>query len=149
VIARITLAGTIVATLVVSAFDAVLLLPTTAFVAWMVIGATAGPRSNARKIAIPASRWRVLSVLLVLFTAISVARSGAQSLAMSAVGRGTRVDGWVAGAQLDPGSFRINLRVAELHANRGRCASAKAFARRAAALFPEALQPKRILRRCA
>src|SRR5688500_14882249 len=135
VIAKITLASTIAATLVVSLFDAVLLLPTTALIAWLVIGATTGLRKSGREVSLTPRAWRTLAIAVILFSALSVVRSTAQSMAMSAVGKGGRMDGWIAGAKWDPGSYRINLRAAELHANRRQCTKARPYARQASDLF--------------
>lgn len=78
----------------------------------------------------------------------SVARSTTQAIAMSTVGTGGRTARWVAGAMWDPGSYRINQRVADIYANRGQCGRARPFARRAAALFPSSSAARRVMRRC-
>jgi hypothetical protein len=67
---------------------------------------------------------------------------------MTIIGRGGQTANWDRGAAWDPGSYRINARVAELYVNRGRCAKALPFAKQAASLFPSAATPKRVLRRC-
>jgi hypothetical protein len=67
---------------------------------------------------------------------------------MMTVGRGGKTAGWVNGAELDPGSYRINLRVADLYYRRGHCGTARGYARRAEGLFPHAPAPKRILNGC-
>jgi hypothetical protein len=54
----------------------------------------------------------------------------------------------VAGAMWDPGSYRINLRVAELYSRRGRCSVARGYARRAVGLFPLAPEARRIRQSC-
>jgi hypothetical protein len=48
----------------------------------------------------------------------------------------------------DPGSYRINYRVAELYSRRGRCSFARDYARQAVSLFPHSPQAKRIARNC-
>lgn len=146
VLARLVLAGTITTTLVVSAFDAVLLLAAPALLAWAVIGATSGVGRHGR--AMPASRWVPATVLLMLVALASAVRSGAQVAAIRSVGEGGTLSGWTRAARLDPGNFRANLRVAELYASRGRCPSALPYARRARDLFPEAAAARRIVRRC-
>jgi hypothetical protein len=67
---------------------------------------------------------------------------------MMAVGRGGLTSGWVNGAQWDPGSYRINYRVAELYYRRGRCGTARSYARQAASLFPHAAPARRIVNGC-
>jgi O-antigen ligase len=147
-LAKITLAATITATLVVSAFDAVLLLAAPAFLAWTVIGATAGVGRAGREVVLPgAARLTAIGVVLLVMLA-SVARSATQVIAIMTVGTGGTRAAWNRAATWDPGSYRINLRVAELHAARGRCSAARPFARRALDLFPDAPAARRVLRRC-
>ena len=148
VLAQCVLAGTIVATLVVSAFDVVLVLGAPALMVWSILGATSGIRTPPRALAVPSATLGVASIALLLVTLVSVARSVAQTVSMTAVGRGGRTAGWVAGAMWDPGSYRINLRVAELYSRRGHCSVARRYARRAVALFPTAPQAKRVARSC-
>ena len=148
VLAKVALAGTITATMVVSAFDAVLLLPAPALIAWLAIGACAGKRRSPRVLNLSSRTMIGVGAVVLLLSGISVARSTTMTVAMSAVGRGGSTAGWIRGALWDPGSYRINLRVAELQVNRGRCARARPFATRASKLFPGAAAPKRILRRC-
>ncbi len=148
VLAQLVLGGTILATMVVSAFDAVLLLGAPSFFVWSVLGATSGIRHEGRERKLSPRAWGFAAVGMILITAVSVARSAAQTVSMMTVGRGGMTAGWLNGAAWDPGSYRINLRVAELYSRRGRCATARSHARRAASLFPHASQPKRILNNC-
>lgn len=153
VLAQCVLAGTIVATMVVSAFDVVLLLGAPSFLVWSILGATSGIRTASGE-----RRWSELTVsrkslsvaaaAIILVVLASVARSATQAVAMSSVGRGGLTAGWVAGAMWDPGSYRINLRVAELYSRRGRCSVARGYARRAVALFPLAPEARRIKQSC-
>jgi O-antigen ligase len=153
VLAQCVLAGTIVATMVVSAFDVVLLLAAPSFLVWSVLGATSGIRSTTglrrgREVRV-SPRARVLAAAgIILVVLASTVRSATQAIAMSTVGRGGMTAGWVAGAMWDPGSYRINLRVADLYSRRGHCAVARGYARRAVALFPLAPQARRIRQSC-
>jgi O-antigen ligase len=148
VLARLASIGTIVATLVVSAFDAVLLLGAPALLAWSVIGATSGIGRQGRDVIVTGG-VRLLGALgLLLVQAASVARSAAQVNAIALVGTGWSRAGWVAGADWDPGSYRANLRAAELLANARRCAASRTYARRALALAPDAAAARRVLRAC-
>jgi hypothetical protein len=134
--------------MVVSAFDAVLLLGAPVFLVWAVLGTTSGIRPPPRVLNVPSSALGVASIALLLMTIISTARSAAQTISMTLVGRGGMTAGWVNGATWDPGSYRINLRVAELYSRRGRCSVARPYARRAVSLFPNSPQAKRIARSC-
>ena len=148
VLAQCVLAGTVVATMVVSAFDVVLVLAAPSFLVWSVLGATSGIRRNSREVKISTRALGISALLLMLLTLVSVARSVAQTVAMMDVGRGAYTAGWVTGAMWDPGSFRINLRVAELYSRRGHCSVARGYARQAVSLFPHSPQAKRIQRNC-
>ena len=148
VLAQCVLAGTVVATMVVSAFDVVLVLAAPAFMVWGVLGAAAGIRRGAREVSISPGWLSPAAAVLVLASLVSTARSATQLVAMTAVGRGGYTAGWVTGAMWDPGSYRINLRVAELYSRRGRCSVARGYARQAVALFPHSPEAKRIARNC-
>jgi O-antigen ligase len=148
VLLRLALAGTVVTTMVVSAFDAVLLLPAPAFIVWLILGAAANQRNAARDVSLSESRARVLTIVIVMMLIVGVLRSATQVAAMSAVGTGGQTAGWVLAARLDPGSYRINQRLADIYANRGRCSKARPYARRALQLFPTSPQAKRTARRC-
>ena len=148
VLARLVVIGTIVATLVVSAFDAVLLLPAPAFLAWSVIGAASGAGRAVAERPLSRRRWSIAAVAVGLIVAASLARSAAQTAAIEEVGAGGSRAGWLNAAMWDPGSYRINMRVADLYAGRGQCRSARVYAHRALGLFPYASAPRQLLRRC-
>jgi O-antigen ligase len=154
VLLKITLASTIAAAMVVSCFDAVLLLPAPAFLIWGILGAASGGTSlgyfaTRREIDLSAKEWTIFAAVTLLFATVSVARSATATTAMTLVGRGGQTASWVRGAAWDPGSYRLNARVAQLYENRDRCAKALPFARRAVSLFPSSAPAKRLLRRCA
>ena len=153
VLAQCVLAGTIVATMVVSAFDVVLLLAAPSFLVWSVLGATSGIRATGgerrgREVAVSRKALSLAAAGIMLVVLASAVRSATQTVAMSLVGRGGMTAGWVAGAMWDPGSYRMNLRVAELYSRRGRCSFARGYARRAVSLFPHAPEARRIRRSC-
>jgi O-antigen ligase len=148
VLARLVLAGTITAAMVVSAFDAALLLAAPALLIWSAVGAAAGAGSGSGIQDESVSQWRWALMIMFAVTCFSIARSSTQIAAMWQVGEGGLRSGWIRGALFDPGSYRINMRVAELYANRGRCSAARSYALRARDLFPNAQAPRRILRRC-
>lgn len=148
VLAQLVLGGTIVATMVVSAFDVVLLLGAPSFLVWSVLGATSGIRHEGTDAKLSPRAWGLIAGGMIVIAVISVARSAAQTVSMMTVGRGGMTAGWVTGAAWDPGSYRINLRVAELYARRGRCGTARSYARKAVGLFPHSPQAKRIASSC-
>jgi len=148
VLLKLALAGTIVATIVVSAFDAVLLLPAPAFLIWSIVGAAAGARTGARPLQLSKRAWTLAAAGTMLIVIASTARSATQVRSMAIVGRGGQTAGWLRGAAWDPGSYRINVRVADLFSRRGRCKTARPYAERAVALFPHSPAAKRAVRRC-
>lgn len=148
VLAQCVLAGTIVMTMVVSAFDAVLVLAAPSFVVWSILGAASGIRRTGREVKISSRGLGLAAAALVLISIVSTARSVTQTIAMTAVGRGAYTAGWVTGAMWDPGSYRINLRVADLYSRRGHCSVARPYARQALSLFPHAPAARRVVRAC-
>jgi len=153
VLAQCVLAGTIVATMVVSAFDVVLLLAAPSFLVWSILGATSGiPATSGerrgREVAITPRARSLAGAAIILVVLVSVARSVTQTMAMSMVGRGGLTAGWVSGAMWDPGSYRINVRVAQLYSRRGHCSVARGYALQAASLFPHSPEVRRIRRSC-
>jgi hypothetical protein len=148
VLVQCVLAGTIVATIVVGAFDVVLVLGAPSLLVWSILGATSGLRRGVRAVEVSSRTLGFAAAALLLVSLISVARSVTQTMAMSAVGRGGFTSGWVQGAMWDPGSYRINYRVAELYTRRGHCSIARDYARQAVSLFPHSPQAKRLARSC-
>ncbi|MEO5902740.1 MAG: O-antigen ligase family protein [Gemmatimonadaceae bacterium] len=151
VLLKIALSATVTAAIVVSCFDAALLLAAPAFLVWGILGAASGGSgrpARGREVDLSGTEWKVLAAATLIIVAGSVARSATETAAMSIIGRGGQTANWVSGARWDPGSYRINARVAELLSGHGRCAQARPFARQANKLFPSAYIPRRVLRRC-
>jgi hypothetical protein len=134
--------------MVVSAFDAVLLLPASAFLVWLMIGAATATPRKPNAVALDSGRWRYVRIVVVALAVLAVARSATQVMAMSKVGTGGRTAGWVAAARLDPGSYRINQRLADIYASRGQCSRARPYSRQALSLFPNSPPARRTARRC-
>ena len=142
------LLGTVSVLLVVSTFDAVMLLPAPALIAWGLLGALSPP-SRARTVVALSTSSRVAAMLLVtLFGGLAIARSTTQLSAMAVYESSTRASRVERAAELDPGSYRIHLRLAETYAKRGSCANVRMHAGAARALFPNAAAPKRLLAGC-
>lgn len=150
----LTVLATVVAVAVVGAFDALLLLPAPALLVWGLLGALAMPAPGRAMVAL-APRWRGGAMLLVmLLGGGAVYRSAVAAAAMGVVERGQRGSrareyaAFARAAALDPGSYRIQMLVAELDARRGRCEGVRAHAGRAHAQFPAAPAPRRLLAAC-
>jgi O-antigen ligase len=142
------LLGTVAVLLVVSTFDAVLLLPAPALIAWGLLGALSPPSRARTVVELPTSRRVAAMLIVVILGGLSIARSGGQLAAMAVFESNTRASRVEHAAELDPGSYRIHLRLAEAYAKRGSCKNVRAHAGAARALFPNAAAPKRLLAAC-
>ena len=145
VLTAIALVGTLVATAVVGAFDAVLLIAAPAFFVWTLAGALR-PTSGGAEFEIDVPRYAPAVVAAV--AVIVIGRNAAQVAAIAVASTSPRTDGLVWAATLDPGSYRLRTRLAEAYVARGDCVRARPQARAARALFPNAAEPKRALAQC-
>jgi hypothetical protein len=92
---------------------------------------------------------RIAAMLLVaILGGLAIARSSTQVAAMAVFESSTRARSVERAAELDPGSYRIHLRLAESYAKRGSCANVRRHAGLARTLFPNAPAPKRLLAAC-
>jgi O-antigen ligase len=147
-LAACALLGTLAILVVVGTFDAVLLLPVPALCAWTLLGALSPP-SRERKAFTLSVLQRTLAVLLVAVVGgLAIARSATQLSAMSIFSTTSRVTRLEQASSLDPGSYRIHVRLAEGYARRGSCRRVIAHASAAHDLFPNAAQPRRLLADC-
>ena len=150
------LIATVVALIVVGAFDAVLLLPAPALIAWSFLGAFAGmlvppPTTRVALSWTPVSRGALIGAV-VLATGVASVRSGAQIVAMalynSAIAAGGGQHALELAAAVDPGSYRIRIRLAEAYAEGKLCSRVRPQAIAARALYPSAPEPRRLLSAC-
>lgn len=132
----------------VGMFDAVLLLATPTFIVWAALGALSSPGRARREWALSATgKRRVVGAAGALLLLVTV-RSGAQTVAMNVYQSGEKLADVQHAAVWDPGSYRIQLRLAQLSmASRG-CAAARPHVERALSMFPTAAEPRALLRRC-
>jgi hypothetical protein len=140
--------GTIAAALVVGMFDAVLLLPPPAMLTWAALGALAPVPRERSVINLTLTRRALLVFGVTALGALAVWRSGSQLVAMSIFSTTSRTSRLETASTLDPGNYRIHVRLAESYLRRGSCSRARSHARAARALFPNAPAPKRVLSRC-
>jgi len=147
-LAACALVGTVAAVLVVGMFDAVLLLPPPALITWAALGALAPVPRERAVIDLGLGRRALLVFLVAALGALAAWRSASQLVAMSIFSGTTRTSRLEQASVLDPGSYRIHLRLAEGYLRRGSCTRARAHARAARDLFPHAPAPKRVLARC-
>lgn len=147
-----TAAAALVATLamlvVVGAFDAVLLLPAPALIAWSALGALAAPSRPRMVVELTDTRRLAATAAIVVLCAAAAWRSWRQLGAMAIYNRTSRASAIERAARMDPGSYRIRSRLASSYAARGDCRRARPHARAAAALYPSATEPRRVLAGC-
>ena len=143
-----TLLGTIVVLLVVGSFDAVLLLPVNALIAWSLLGALSPAARERAVVELPAVRRLGAVAALLVVGAIAIARSVTQASAMEVFSTSSRARVLEAASTLDPGSYRIHVRLAAAWIARGSCTRARPHARAARELFPNAAEPKMLLSPC-
>lgn len=123
-----TIAGAVVA----GAFDAVLLLALPSFVVWASLGALMGDVQPGKT---------NIALVLIVISLLAAARSATQLIAIDLYTRGGR-DSLRAAAAIDPGNYRVRLRLAR--GGRGRCEHALA----ARDLYPHAAAAKAAARGC-
>jgi hypothetical protein len=131
------LLGLVAGAVTTGMFDAVLLLPLPAFLVWTAIGALwVPPRLGATR--------AVVSALVIAIAAIGVFRSASQLVAMQI----TATDGDRAtlerAATIDPGNYRLRLRLARIGKRDERCTHARAAQR----MFPNAAAARAVNARC-
>jgi O-antigen ligase len=147
-LAACALVGTIAAAVVVGMFDAVLLLPPPALITWAALGALAPVPRERAAMDLTLARRALLVVAIAALGALAAWRSASQLAAMSLFSTSSRTSRLEQASALDPGNYRIHLRLAEGYLRRGNCSRARSHAGAARALYPNAPAPKRVLSRC-
>jgi len=142
----IALVGTVVIAAIVGLFDAVLLLAVPSLFMWAIVGSLS-PLARPRATLPVTVRGPVVGTAVVM-AALVVLRSTGQIAAMSAYTSAPTVAQSARAALFDPGSYRINIRLAQSYAARGDCKRVRQYAGTARELYPNAPEPKRLLRRC-
>ncbi len=137
--------ATLTGTAVVGAFDAVLLLAWPTLFFWAAVGAL-WPSEEAREL--EAGKWSRRAALLVLagLAGFAAVRSAGQWTAMSIYQADTSREALERAAVLDPGNYRVHLRLAQ-RSRRNREVRCK-HALAARALFPEAAAAQQAARGC-
>lgn len=147
-LAACALVGTVAAAVVVGMFDAVLLLPPPAMITWAALGALAPVPRERATFDMTLGRRALLVFGVTALGALAIWRSASQLAAMSIFSNSTRTSRLEQASTLDPGNYRIHLRLAEGYLRRGSCSRARSHAGAARSLYPNAPAPKRVLSRC-
>jgi hypothetical protein len=144
----LALSATLLVMVIVGAFDAVLLLPAPALIAWSLLGALAPTVPSRLIIALSerTRRWALIAVAGV--GALLATRSALQITAMSMLSSGSSLASLERASLADPGSYRIHMRLAEAYARRHSCEGVQSHAGAALDLFPAAREPRRLLGGC-
>jgi O-antigen ligase len=129
---RAALLATITGALVAGLFDAVLLLAIPAFLVWTALGALSSPDEAPRR------QWIVILVLLV--SVLGIIRSASQLIAMQIYVSHSDRAALARAAKIDPGNFRLQVRLARGGPRKQRCEHARA----ARGLYPHAVVAKRL-----
>jgi hypothetical protein len=137
-LAATALLGILAGAVVAGTFDAVLLLAIPAFIVWTALGALSAPQ-----VAPPRPAWRFVFIGVLLISILGVVRSTAQVIAMNIFSTHSDRAALIRAAEIDPGNYRLQLRLARM-GGRARCDHARA----AHALFPTALAAAAEARGC-
>jgi len=127
------------AAFVAGMFDAVLLLALPTLVIWTALGALWSAGASAPALKAAANAAALQRVILVLLVAAGTYRSASQLLAMQLEDSQPR-----RATAIDPGNYRIHLRLARGGNRKQRCEHARA----AHALFPAAEAARALSRGC-
>lgn len=146
VLTAIALIGTIIATAVVGAFDAVLLIAVPTFFVWTLAGALSPPRTGGLEYQ---TGIRELGPIVVFgLGLITVGRSATQFAAIVTYSTSSRLSAIQQAAILDPGNYRIRIKAAQAYVARGDCRRARPHSVAARNLFPNAGEPRRLIGEC-
>jgi hypothetical protein len=112
-----------------------------------VIGALASSARPIREVALSPIGRRRLMVAVAALGGVLLIHSFSQVAAMAISDGGSREAVELA-AKVDPGSYRIHMRLAQQWRAAGRCDRARPHAERARELFPNHPAPRVVLRAC-
>ncbi|MBA2683516.1 MAG: O-antigen ligase family protein [Gemmatimonadaceae bacterium] len=149
-LASLALVATLAATLVVGSFDASLLLATPTLFVFALLGALTTPAAVRMSIPLSTATARGLAIVggSIIVAMLLSLRSATQLASMAMFSSATTVGAYDRASIVDPGSYRIQMRIAEIGAERGRCDLVKRHAMRAHELFPSASEPAHLLAPC-
>ncbi|MDQ6830423.1 MAG: O-antigen ligase family protein [Gemmatimonadota bacterium] len=145
----LALLATLTATMIVGAFDAVLLLALPTLIVWAALGALSPPAPDAARVVALSDAARPRLVVTALLAGLLLcARSAMQLYAMQQFSAGDKIATIERASHADPGSYRIHMRLAEAYSAKRSCADVKTHAGAAQHLFPNAPAPRRLLATC-
>ena len=146
ILTAIALVGTLIATAVVGAFDAVLLIAVPTFFVWTLAGALAPPSDEG--VIIERRLYTIGLIAVLAMGTIAIARSAFQLAAMAVFSTTSRPALLERASLFDPGSYRIQTKLAQAYLARGDCRHALPHARAARTLYPNAGEPRKLVASC-
>jgi O-antigen ligase len=147
-LAAAVLLATLAIVVTVGAFDAVTVLAAPALVTWTLLGALAAPERQ-RALLTPSPTMRLLgAVTLVALFGVAGTRNALQLAAMQLYSENSKVSVLERASAMDPGNFRMHVRLGEWYVNRGTCTKARPHAIAARALFPSSPAARRLSAAC-
>jgi O-antigen ligase len=133
------LLGTLVGAGVTGMFDAVLLLAVPTLIIWAALGALFVPMPETATRSL-----RAVFIVAILIALVGVVRSAAQVTAMQIFATRSDRASLTQAARIDPGNYRLRMRLARMGRRQQRCEHARA----AHALFPSAETARAASRGC-
>jgi O-antigen ligase len=131
----------------VGAFDAVTMLAAPALIGWSLLGALSPPSRERATFELGGKRIAIAALVAAVF-ALSAVRSGFQLAAMGVYSNNSKIAMLERASSMDPGNYRMHVRLAEGYINRGSCTKARPHASAARALFPSSPTAKRLSNSC-
>ena len=145
-LAGLAMVAVLLVTLVVGAFDAVMLLAVPTLIVWTAVGALRpAPR---RLVTLPEGAAQGMMWGAAGLGGVFAVRSALTALAILVAGSGTSRTRLVWASRFDPGDYRLHMLLARKPGREGACAAVREHATDARELFPYHEAPKRALRVC-
>lgn len=129
---------TLASLLVVGTLDPVLMTPTAAFLAFLLLGALAPDAARAREVPLNGARRALLAAAVVCVAAVPVAFSARQLAAGYLYANVPDVETWQRALRMNPGDYRAHALFSNQLIRTGRCADALPYIDRAWGMFPTA-----------
>lgn len=144
----LTLLCTLAALAVVGTVDPVLLTPTAAFLAFLLLGALAADGARAREVALAGARRGIAVFAVLAVTAVPVAYGVRQAWAGYLYGSMADVPDYQRALRVNPGDYRANALLSTQLVRTGRCAQALPHIEAARRMYPTAPANDEMRDRC-
>ncbi|HEY0018398.1 MAG TPA: O-antigen ligase family protein [Longimicrobium sp.] len=139
---------TLTSLLVVGTLDPVLMTPTAAFLAFVLLGALASDSGRTWEVPLNGRRRALLAAGVVCVAAVPVAFSARQLAAGYLYANVPDVETWQRALRMNPGDYRAHALFSNQLIRTGRCADALPYIARAGEMFPTAPAVAEMRRHC-